>query len=205
MCDLCSQRRGIEEGIFRCHKCAPDNTLVANDPVDDTFVDAVTDDVFADSEDVPIETKIAEAEASAAEVEQSNDADVVEESAVADTEEEAFDWRVQERPKRLNKKMGRNSIVSVILKNILPVNAIKDKYPNNYKQKRCNFIVGGIKSTQVKTRKGDEVIIVVELRFKNPKEDPRFEDGLDELFYWSAMFANCRLEKAGPPNQIFLS
>ena len=87
---------------------------MANDPVNDTFVGAVTCNVFADSEDVPIETKIAEAEASAAEVEQSNDADVVEESAVADTEEEAFDWRVQERPKRLNKKMGRNAIVSVI-------------------------------------------------------------------------------------------
>ena len=27
--------------------------------------------------------------------------------------------------------------------------------------------------------------------------------GFDEVFYWSARYSNCRLERAGPPNQLF--
>ena len=46
---------------------------------------------------------------------------------------------------------------------------------------------------------------MITLRFKNPKEDPMYGSsvGFDEVFYWSARYSNCRLERAGPPNQLF--
>jgi len=122
-----------------------------------------------------------------------------------DEQSDDFDTTVKNKPKRFNKKMGKNAIVSVLLKNIIPGTTIRQMYPNNYREKRSNFIVGEIKKKKVKKRNEVDIIIVLTLRFKNPTEDPRYGSsvGFDEVFYWSARYSNCRLEKAGPPNQLF--
>ena len=46
--------------------------------------------------------------------------------------------------------MGKNAIVSVLLKNIIPITTIKEMYPKSYRESRCNFIVGKIKKTKLK-------------------------------------------------------
>ena len=76
---------------------------------------------------------------------------------------EELDFQVYEKPKRLNKKTGKNAVVSVYLKNIFPTNPIKERYPNTYRQERCHFIVGDIKKVKVACRKGKEILIVVTL------------------------------------------
>ena len=76
-------------------------------------------------------------------------------------------------------------------------------YTNNYRETRCKFIVGEIKNMRIKKRNEQKDIVVLTLRFKNPKEDPRYGSSLEEVFYWSARYTNCRLEKPGPPNQLF--
>ena len=49
------------------------------------------------------------------------------------------------KPKRLHKKMGKFAEVSVPLKSIIPLNPIKTKYANTYKQTRTTFIVQDLK------------------------------------------------------------
>ena len=43
--------------------------------------------------------------------------------------EEPFVSTISERPKRMNKNLGRNAIISVLLKNVLPLPPIKEKVP----------------------------------------------------------------------------
>ena len=70
--------------------------------------------------------------------------------------------------------MGKNAFVSVLLKNIIPGNSIKEMYLNNCRETGCNFIVGEIKKTKLKKRNEDNIITVLSLRFNNLKEDPRY-------------------------------
>ena len=46
-----------------------------------------------------------------------------------------------DKPKGFNKKLGVNAIVSTLLKNIIPLGIIKKTYQNDYKKKRCSFVV----------------------------------------------------------------
>ena len=46
---------------------------------------------------------------------------------------------------------------------------------------------------RIKKRIEQKDIVVLSLRFKNPKEDPRYGSSLEEVFYWSAKYSNCRL------------
>ena len=96
---------------------------------------------------------------------------VVEDKLAAMQKEILLGYPVKERPKRMNQNMGRNVIVPVKLKNVLLLSPIKDKYPNNYREKRCSFIVGGIKYHLVNTRNGVEVVVVVEIQ--KPKVRPK--------------------------------
>ena len=98
--------------------------------------------------------------------------------------------------------MGKNAVVSVYLKNILPINPIKERYPNTYRQERCHFIVGDIKKVKVACRKGEEVIIVVTLKFKDSNEDPRTDVSPFD-YHWFVRYFSCRLDRPGPPNQLF--
>ena len=118
VCGLCSQRRGVPEGIFRCNLCVPmelsaKNQLMANtvDNIDSNLptVNDVNVNEAESTEACDFNTGVA--------AETRND------------EGELFDCRVHEPPKRLNKKMGRNAIVSVLLKNLIPLAAVKKKYP----------------------------------------------------------------------------
>ena len=56
-----------------------------------------------------------------------------------------FDFVVKERPKQFNKKVGKNVIVPVFLKNIIPISTSKEMYPNICRKTKCKFIVGEIK------------------------------------------------------------
>ena len=59
-----------------------------------------------------------------------------------------------------------------------------------------------IKKIKVGARKGDEVLTGFTLRFKDNDEDPRTEVPVFN-YHWFARYSNCRLERAGPPNQLF--
>ena len=98
--------------------------------------------------------------------------------------------------------MGKNAVVSVYLKHVFPINPIKERYPNTYRQERCHFIVGDIKKVKVACIKGEEVLIVVTLKFKDSNEYRRTEISLFD-YHWFARYSNCRLERPGPPNQLF--
>lgn len=201
VCDLCSQRRGVAEGIFRCQECVPG--------VHDVVCDAIADNDDGskggiDEGEVFEAVQIGDISAISNTDETNREQDVVASTNPAPELDSEFDCRVLERPNRLNKKMGKNAIVSVKLKNILPINQIKERYPNDYKEKRCHFIVGDIKKMKVTHRNGDTVIIVLTLKFKSENDDPRTIVPSTE-FHWHARYSNCRLERPGPPNQLFFS
>ena len=60
--------------------------------------------------------------------------DIVVEKDNDEQQSDNFDCQVSERPKWLNEKMGKNTIVpAVLLKNITPFHTIKEMYPNWYK------------------------------------------------------------------------
>ena len=208
VCDICSQRRGVPEGIFRCHKCAPNTS---NDLSIDADINGITTswthisiqpssinniDTQVDNDDpkegnhtIPEgkESVVAEksdnhhlkpssgddngidTDTSRTHISiqhglinnidtQVNDNDpkednhtspfekapVVAEKSQGDEMDE-FDIEVKHKPKQFNNKLGKNAIVSVLLKNIIPVSTIKEMYPNNYQETRCKFIVGKIK------------------------------------------------------------
>ena len=100
--------------------------------------------------------------------------------------------------------MGKNVIVSIFFKNIIPLSNIEEMYPNDYREKRCKFNIGEVKKFEVKKRSDEEIITVLTLWFKNPKEDPRCGSSLEETFYWNARYLDCHSEWYGPPtNQLF--
>ena len=85
----------------------------------------------------------------------------------------------------------------------IPISTIKEIYPNNNRDTRYKFAVGKITKIKMEKQKEQHIIIVQTLRYKTPKEDPRYWSSLEEVFYWSARYTNCRLEKPGPHNQLF--
>lgn len=50
----------------------------------------------------------------------------------------------------------------------MPLNVLKHKYPNNYKEVRCDFIAEEIKKVKVKVRSEDNIIVVETLKFNDP-------------------------------------
>ena len=50
-------------------------------------------------------------------------------------------------PKGLNKRLGKNAIVSTLLKNVRPIEHWRELYPNDFKLKRFKFVVDDIENT----------------------------------------------------------
>ena len=63
----------------------------------------------------------------------------------------------------MNKKLEQNATISVLLKNVLLLPPIKEKYPNNYKEKRCQFVVCGLKIILISGKKGNDTVVVLKL------------------------------------------
>ena len=204
VCDICSQRRGVPEGIFRCNKCVPNTsnnssidadgngitttwTHISIQPPPINNIDTQVDDDDHEEENptIPVEKVPVVAEKSGSNHLKPSSGDVngidndtsrthisiqptpinnidtqvddddpeeenptipvekvpvVAEKSPGDESDE-FDVEVKERPKRFNNKMGKNAIVSVLLKNIIPVSTIKEMYPNNYRETRSGIVI----------------------------------------------------------------
>ena len=89
-------------------------------------------------------------------------------------------------PQRFNKRLGKNALVSTLLKNVMPNQRFRDQHPNNYRIRRGKFIV-----QDYRTRDDGKKVIIV----KHP-------DHGDDTF--EILPGNCRLDRAGPPNQFFI-
>ena len=90
-------------------------------------------------------------------------------------------------PRPIPKKLGRNAVVSATLNYIRPTSHWKDIFPNNYRQTRLKFIVKDLLMDASSKR-------VLKLFH---------QDYPDKIF--SAFVASVKLEKSGPPNQLFLN
>ena len=121
--------------------------------------------------------------------------------------------------------MGRNAEVSAVLKNVRPLPLVKRKYPNDYRMKRCVFVVEGTVQRRIDRSEGTWLTV----RFKNREEAPAPEeadvdpndantnDDVDSeanndeapvaepvpptFFYIKP--SSVRMERPGPPNQYF--
>lgn len=103
------------------------------------------------------------------------------------------------KPNHFNGKLGKNAEVSVPLKSVVPLQPIKNKYPNTYKQMRCKFIVSGIREFEMGKDEKRKWTMFLMFKWKNEAEKP--EGG--QATNWKCNFRLCRLERAGPPNQFF--
>ncbi len=90
-------------------------------------------------------------------------------------------------PRPIPKKLGRNAVVSATLNYIRPTSHWKDIFPNNYHQTRLKFIVKDL----LMDASGKRVLKLFH------------QDYPDKIF--SAFVASVKLEKSGPPNQLFLN
>ena len=52
--------------------------------------------------------------------------------------------------KGLNKRLGKNAIVSILLKNVILIEHWREFYPNDFKLKRFKFVVDEIENTDGK-------------------------------------------------------
>ncbi len=90
-------------------------------------------------------------------------------------------------PRPIPKKLGRNAIVSATLNYIQPTNHWKDIFPNNYRQTRLKFTVCDL----VTDGSGKHILKLSHQDYPN------------KIF--SAFVGSVKLEKAGPPNQLFVN
>ena len=86
---------------------------------------------------------------------------------------------------RINKRLGKNALVSTPLKNIKPNQVFKDRFPNEWRMKRGKFCVLGLE----KISESHTNLLLTHQDFSN------------EVFRCKPGVA--RLEKVGPPNQFF--
>lgn len=102
----------------------------------------------------------------------------------------------------MHKKLGKFAEVSVLLKNVRPLHVIKEHFPNDYRTRRCRFIILSMDPRIV----NDEEIYTLTLKFKDPRNDPLGDNDIIEghpNIDWYTKINNVRLEKGGPPNQYF--
>ena len=89
------------------------------------------------------------------------------------------------------KKLGLNA------DGINPTVALKAKYPYDYKQKSCRFVVICLKQKRLSTRMGKtEMAMMLTLKFVSRDSD-LFQDDEKE---WFASFNTCKLLLKGSPN-----
>lgn len=88
-------------------------------------------------------------------------------------------------PQRINKRLGKNAIVSTLLENVLPVQRFRDAYPNDYRIRCGKFVVKDL----VEREDGKKVVEVTHENY----------DGV----IFTILPGNLRLDRAVPPNQFF--
>ena len=88
-------------------------------------------------------------------------------------------------PQRINKRLGKNAIVSTLLKNLTPIQPFREAHPNDYRIRRGTFIV-----QDLITRENGQRALVV-----------KHSDYPDSTF--QILPGNTRLDRPGPPNQFF--
>ena len=85
----------------------------------------------------------------------------------------------------MNRRMGKNAILSAFVRNATPSIAFWNAYPNDYCVRQTNFVV-----QRLHTRpNGTKVLSVVHAQFPGQE--------------FELLPTQCRLERAGPPNQYF--
>ena len=123
MCDICSQGCGETKGIFRCYNCY---LGVSFDDENSNSLGKFLDERKYYGETTVLATPVDESNGSE-NIEEEQDIVV---SEVVDTSndsatKEVFDSGVLEQPKCLNKKMGKNVVVSVYLEKYSPNQSFK--------------------------------------------------------------------------------
>ena len=88
-------------------------------------------------------------------------------------------------PAHINKRLGKNALVSTLLKNVLPVQRFKDAHPNDYRIRRGQFKVIDL----IERMDGKQVVEV-----SHPEH---------EGYIFTILPGNLRLDRPGPPNQYF--
>ena len=145
VCPECSDKRGYSDlSKITCAACGPGPTSTTTreiaaapdeeenpppPPPDGNVVDAVATAVADDNDDEAGE--VAEAVLMADTEEQINQ----EQPENPENSEQVEGRAVKEKPTRFNGKLGKNAEITAPLKSVLPLEPIKVKYPNTYKQK----------------------------------------------------------------------
>ena len=211
VCPECSDKRGYSDlSKIPCAACGPGPTSTttrenapAHDeeenppppPPDGNVVDAVATAVADDDDDEAGE--VAEAVLMADTEEEINK----DQPENPENSEQVEGRAVKEKPTRFNGKLGKNAEITAPLKSVLPLEPIRIKYHNTYKQKRCSFIVQDVREFQV--GKGDKAEWKVFLVLKWKKEDEKPGGAVERK--WKCNFRQCKLVRAGPPNQFFFA
>ena len=88
-------------------------------------------------------------------------------------------------PQRINKRLGKNAIVSTLLKNLTPIQPFGEALPNDYRIRRGTFIIQGL----ITRESGQKALVV------------KHSDYPGSTF--QILPGNTRLDRPGPPNQFF--
>ena len=86
--------------------------------------------------------------------------------------------------------------------NVIPLHVIKEHFHNDYKSRRCRFIILSLDPRIV----NDIEIYTLILQFKDPRNDSLGYNDIIEGYPnidWYTKINNVRLEKGGQPNQYF--
>ena len=208
VCPLCALKRGYDDlNQILCKKCGPgpESTTTAPEPAtgnDEEMppppaTEEENDDVVATVLAGDDADNIGQAVGALLEAEPANQ-DEQDGAGNTENQEERDGRKLKKKPPQFNSRLGKNAEVSLPLKSLLPLAPIKEKYQNTYKQKRSRFIVEDVREFEIGKNKKRWVTFLL-LKWKNQSEKP---DGNEDT-QWKCNFRNCKLERQGPPNQLF--
>ena len=102
------------------------------------------------------------------------------------------------KPAQINKDLGKNAIISCIIKNIYLKKPVKEHFANSYgATSRKNFRVLKLQRTRIEGK--PNVVVVVE--FLNNEGPPKPGDGTKREYCVS--YGSLKLVTTGAPNQLF--